>query len=496
MVQIEMIMLAVSILLLVAILASKVSSRLGIPAMLLFLLLGMLAGSEGPGGIYFDNPRMVQLVGVIALAYILFAGGLDTKWHSVRPVLREGLALSTIGVGITALLLGWFVHLTLNFSWLEGLLLGAIVSSTDAAAVFAVLRSRNINLRGNLKPLLELESGSNDPMAVFLTVGMVMLLTDPGSSIVSLLPLVVWQMVIGAGLGFLFGRGAVILINRLQLDYEGLYSVLTLTLVPLIYTLTSLSKANGFLAVYVAGMVMGNSAFVQKKSLARFHDGLAWLMQIVMFLVLGLQVYPSHLVPVILVGLVVAAFLMFVARPVSVFLGLAFSPLDLREKGLISWVGLRGSVPIVLATFPLVAGIAKAEMIFNLVFFIVLTSALLQGSTIPVMARWLNLKAPPLPATEVDTEINEEEVTVGALHTVTVATDSAVAGRQLVDLRLPGGVLVVYIKRDGKFVVPDGSTVVNGGDQLHLLADDAVMTEVRHRLMAGSSKQHQSRQAE
>lgn len=480
--QIEFLMLAVSCLILLAILASKVSSRVGIPAMVLFLAVGMLAGSEGPGSIHFDDPRLVQSLGIIALAYILYAGGLDTNWQSVRPVLSAGLALSTLGVGITALLVGWFVHVTLDFSWLEGLLLGAIVSSTDAAAVFAVLRGRNVNLRGNLKPLLELESGSNDPMAVFLTTGMIMLLTKPATGIVSLLPLVVWQMAIGAGFGFLCGKGAVLLINRLRLDYDGLYSVLTLMLAPLIYALTSLVKGNGFLAVYVTGIVMGNCAFVQKKSLLRFHEGIAWLMQIIMFLVLGLQVFPSHLLPVVPAGLVVAAFLMLVARPVSVFFGLALSRLSLREKGLVSWVGLRGAVPIVLATFPLLAGIDKAEMIFNLVFFIVLTSALLQGSTIPLLARWLNLEAPVPAVQDPAAVIGAEQVAAGALHTVTIAADSGVAGKQLVDLHLPGGVLVVYILRDGAYVVPGGSTVVLAGDRLSLLADNRLLPEVRKRL--------------
>lgn len=470
--SIELLMLTGSALLLVAILFSKLSSRLGIPALVLFLLVGMLAGSEGPGGIFFNNPQLVQSLGVIALSYILFAGGLDTDWRSVKPVVREGLVLSTCGVAITALLVGWFVHTVLDFSWLEGLLLGAIVSSTDAAAVFSVLRSRNVSLRGDLKPLLEFESGSNDPMAVFLTVGMILLLTDPAAGLLTLLPLLVWQMTIGAGLGYLLGKGAVLLINRLRLDYEGLYLVLTLTLVALIYGFTSLIKANGFLAVYVAGITMGNSAFVQKKSLLRFHDGLAWLMQIVMFLVLGLQVYPSHLLPVISVGLVVAAFLMLVARPVSVCASLFFSRLTLPEKGLISWVGLRGAVPIVLATFPLLAGVDKAEMIFNLVFFIVLTSALLQGSTIPLAARWLKLEAPPGAPSALMADGEGNPVGPCALNSILLSSDSKAAGKQLIDLHLPRGVLVAYIQRDGEFIVPGGGTVLNSGDRVHLLACD------------------------
>ena len=489
MTPVEMFMLGGSLLLLLGILASKLSSRLGIPAMVLFLAVGMLAGSEGPGGIHFDDPHLVQSLGVLALAYILFAGGLDTNWRLVSPVIRDGLALSTVGVGTTALLVGWFVHAVLDFSWLEGLLLGAIVSSTDAAAVFAVLRSRNVKLQGELKPLLELESGSNDPMAVFLTTGMVMLLTDPSANLLHLFPLVVWQMAVGAGAGYLLGRTAVQLINRVHLDYEGLYPVLTLTLVPMIYGLCSLLRGNGFLAVYVAGIVMGNSSFVQKKGLLRFHDGLAWLMQIVMFLALGLQVFPSHLLPVISTGLLVAAFLMLVARPVSVMFGLSHSRLSLREKGLISWVGLRGAVPIVLATFPLLAGISKAEMIFNLVFFIVLTSALLQGSTIPLVARWLKLETPAPEVPGLSASAAEGTLCApGRLHTLTLPGDSPLAGRQLVDLRLPKGVLIVYIERHGSYLVPDGGTVVTAGDRLHLLTDDVSLDEVRRWAAVGPKK--------
>lgn len=268
----EYLLLGVSLLLLVSILASKVSSRLGVPALLLFLLVGMLAGSDGPGGFQFDNPVLVQSLGIVALAYILFAGGLDTNWRSVRPVLGRALILSTLGVFVTALLVGWFVHAVLDFSLLEGLLVGAIVSSTDAAAVFSVLRSRNVSLSGELKPLLELESGSNDPMAVFLTVAIISLLVDPGAKLYHLPLLVLWQMVVGGAAGYLLGKGGVLLINRLRLEYEGLYSVLTLTLVLLIYSGTVLLKGNGFLAVYAAGLVMGNSSFVQKKSLVRFHE--------------------------------------------------------------------------------------------------------------------------------------------------------------------------------------------------------------------------------
>lgn len=468
---IEMLMLVGALLIIAGILASKVSSRLGIPALLLFLAVGMLAGSEGPGGLHFDNPGLVQSVGVFALSYILFAGGLDTDWPSIRPVLKSGFALSTCGVAVTALIVGWFIHLYLDVPLLVGLLIGAIISSTDAAAVFSVLRSKNIHLRGNLKPLLELESGSNDPMAVFLTAGVIMLITEPQTGMISLIPLLVWQMTAGAGLGILFGKLAVTVINRLRLEYDGLYSVLSLSLVPLIYGLASLGKANAFLAVYVAGIVMGNSAFVQKKSLLRFHDGLAWLMQIVMFLVLGLQIFPSHLVPVIPAGLVTAFVLMVVARPFSVFVSLSRSGMSVFEKCFVSWVGLRGAVPIILATFPLLAGLPQAELIFNLVFFVVLTSALLQGSSIPLCARILKLEGPQPYSPASEDGLGTACFASGAFHTVTIPAESLVAGKQLVDLNLPSGVLVVYIQRGATSIIPQGSTVIEAGDTLHIAAD-------------------------
>lgn len=394
MVSIEHILVGAAMLLLFSVLASKASDKLGIPALLIFLIVGMLAGSDGPGGIHFDDPYIAQFLGVVALSLILFAGGLDTNWASVRPVLWGGLALSTSGVLITALFVGWFAIAFLDFSLLEGLLLGAIISSTDAAAVFSVLRSQKVSLRGNLKPLLELESGSNDPMAVLLTIGFVRLLQNPSESIIVLIPMFIKQLLIGATMGYLSGRAMVYLINNLKLGYDGLYPVLSLSLVIITYGATSIVGGNGFLAVYMSGITMGNHNFIRKKSLIRFHDGIAWLMQISMFLVLGLLVFPSRLIHVIWEGLTVSIFLMFVARPAGVFLSTIPFKLSFKDRTMISWVGLRGAVPIILATFPLLAGIEKAEMLFNIVFFIVLTSALIQGTTIPLIAKWIGVDAP------------------------------------------------------------------------------------------------------
>jgi potassium/hydrogen antiporter len=394
----EHLLLGISTLLLLSVLASKASGRLGVPALLVFLVIGMLAGSEGPGGIEFDYPRLAQSLGVVALTLILFSGGLETHWHSIRPVLWSGIALSTVGVILTAAFVAWFAASLLDFSVLEGMLLGAIISSTDAAAVFAVLRASQARLRGHLTPLLELESGGNDPMSVFLTVGVIALLAQLNTPVSSLLPLFLQQMTLGALIGYSMGKAMVFLIDRVRLEHEGLYPVLSLALALFTYGITAAAGGSGFLAIYLAGLILGNSEARHRDYLTRFHSGLAWLMQILMFLTLGLQVFPSRIVPVIGVGLVLSIFLMVVARPASVFLTLLPAEFTLKEKLLISWVGLRGAVPIILATFPLIAGIPKAEMIFNLVFFIVLTSILLQGTSLPIVARWLGLSAPEIRA--------------------------------------------------------------------------------------------------
>ncbi len=484
MIPIEYILLGVSILLLLSVIVSKASGRLGIPALLLFLVIGMLAGSDGPGGIYFDDPWLAQFLGVVALVFILFAGGLDTNWGSVRPVLWSGLALSTLGVLLTALLVGWFATMVLGFSLLEGLLLGSVVSSTDAAAVFAVLRSRNVSLKGQLKPLLELESGSNDPMAVYLTMGFIHLLSHPTASMIDLIPMFLQQMALGAVLGYGMGKGMVLIINRLRLEYEGLYPVLTLSMVLLTYGATASVGGNGFLSVYLAGLVMGNGDFIHKKSLMRFHDGLAWLMQIAMFLTLGLLVFPSRLVPIIGVGLLVSMFLVFAARPVSVFISMLFTQMGFKEKVLISWVGLRGAAPIILATFPLLASIPKADMIFNLVFFIVLTSVLLQGTSIPLVARWLGVDTPAPARPKYRLEFETLDRTQSELVEIEIPSGSAVVGKQIVELDLPKGALVVLINRNNESIVPSGGTILEAGDILLVLAHKDDMARVRFTLVA------------
>jgi cell volume regulation protein A len=478
----DYLLVGVAVLLLVSILASKASSRLGIPALLLFLLVGMLAGSDGPGGIYFDNYQLTQSLGVVALIFILFAGGLDTDWKGVRPVLGAGLSLATLGVVLSALLIGVFAMLALNFSLLEGLLLGAIVSSTDAAAVFAVLRGRGANLQEPITPLIELESGSNDPMAVFLTTSIVQLLVVPDASIVGLLPQFFLQMTLGVLCGLVFGRVMMLIINKSRLEYEGLYPVLSVALVVFIYSVTAVLGGNGFLAVYLAGLVLGNSNFVHRRSLLSFHDGIAWLLQITMFLVLGLLVFPSQLIPVMGTALLIALFLLFVARPISVLVSLAFSRLSLRARLMIAWVGLRGAVPIILATFPLLANVPRADIIFNVIFFVVLTSTVVQGTTLPTVARFLRVAAQtPSPSLYPETFVPAINLN-SQVTELSIPASSPSIGSSILELNLPAGALVVLIGRGDKTIVPNGGTVLHAYDKLVVVATTTALADVYKRI--------------
>ncbi|BCX04821.1 MAG: K+/H+ antiporter [Candidatus Roseilinea sp.] len=478
---IEQLLLIVAGLLALSVLASKASGVLGVPSLVLFLAIGMLAGSEGLGGIYFDDARLAQAVGVVAFIFILFSGGLDTAWIEVRPVLKHGLALATVGVLITALAVGLFATAVLGFSLLEGLLFGAVISSTDAAAVFSLMRMRATRLAGNLEPLIELESGSNDPMAVFLTIGMISLLTTPGASVLSLVPMFALQMSLGAAFGLVIGYLGVRVMNRIRLQADGLYVVITIAIVLVAYSATTLAGGNGFLAVYLCGLYMGNQDFIHKRSLSRFHDGLAWLMQIAMFLTLGLLVFPSQLLPLTGVALLSAAFLVFVARPAAVLLSLFWARMSLRELALVSWVGLRGAAPIILATFPLVAGLPQAALIFNLVFFVVLTSVLLQGTTVSLVANWLGLNLPeerrPPPTIRLIDGSRARPIDIR------ISATSPAVGKQIVDLHLPHGALIVLITRNGNHIVPTGSTVIEANDTLTLLASKEDAESARQQIL-------------
>ena len=475
----ELYLLIAGALLLASIVGSKASGRLGVPSLLLFLGVGMLAGSDGPGNIQFTNYRLSQGIGTLALALILFRGGLGTPWREVRPVLKSGLSLATLGVLITTALMGLFVHLLIGLPWLQALLLGAVVSSTDASAVFTVLKERRLGLHGKITPLLELESGLNDPMAVFLTLGLTSLIVDPALPYWSVVPLFAKQMLLGGVVGYGLGRASLWAINRLSLQFEGLYSVMTIALALIVFGAASVLGGSGFLAVYIAGLVLGNADFIHKRSLIQFHDGFSWLMQIGMFLTLGLLVNPHELLPTAGLALACALFLVFVARPLAVYLGLSLSSLPLQDRSMVAWVGLRGAVPIVLATFPLLAGVPNANILFNVVFFIVLTSVLLQGTTLSLVARLLGVHedlpepdAAPLTYQPTGHDRNR-------LIEIPVGFGCRADGGRIVDLHLPAGALIVLIHRGGQYLIPRGATRLMCGDSALVLANGDELRQVR-----------------
>ncbi len=470
--SIEYILLAASLLILISVVSSKVSDKFAIPALLLFLTIGMLAGTEGIGGIHFDNPSLAKSIGIVALIFIIFSGGIETGWLDVRPIIGPGLLLSTVGVLFTAIILGVFSVYILKFSFLEGLLLGAIVSSTDTAAVFSILKSRRVGLKSPIKPLLEFESGSNDPMAVFLTLGFIKILTHPNTTLFDLIPSFFVEMGIGGLMGYLMAVISIFIINRLRLEYTGLYPALTISLVLLTYTLTSFLHGNGFLAVYITGIMLGNQEFLNKKTIVRFHEGLAWLMQITMFLTLGLLVFPSQIVPVVMGGLLISFVLMFIARPISIFLCLLPFRMNLNKKILISWVGLRGAVPIILATFPLLANISHAQTIFYIVFFIVLTSVLIQGTSIAYVSRLLKVNIPLTNKRRYPLEFEKTEGIDAILNDIIVPYDSDVVGKALYEIKLPPECLIVLISRQDKFIIPSGTTILEGGDVILFLGSE------------------------
>tara|TARA_R110000868_G_scaffold238944_2_gene493464 strand:- start:7 stop:1470 length:1464 start_codon:yes stop_codon:yes gene_type:complete len=468
---IENIVLVGSILLFISIVVGKTSYKFGVPTLILFLAIGMLAGSDGIGGIRFDDPKIAQFIGIVSLNFILFSGGLDTNWDAVKPIIKEGLVLSTLGVLLTALTLGIFVWFITDFTIYESMLLGSIVSSTDAAAVFSILRSKSLALKTNLRPTLELESGSNDPMAYVLTLAFLTLVVHQDQSIFSIIPLFLQQMILGGAAGFGFGKLSKYIINSIKLDFEGLYPVLAISLMFITFSATDFVGGNGFLAIYICAVYLGNQDLIHKKTILKMFDGLAWLMQIVLFLTLGLLVFPSQIIPYIGIGLLISLFLIIVARPISVFLSLIFFKMRMKRRFYISWVGLRGAVPIVFATYPLLAGIDKAHMIFNIVFFISVTSILIQGTTLSIVAKWLGVAIPEKAKKLTTTDLLFSENPKTILREITVGTDCYAANKKIVELGFPKNAIIAMIKRGDKYITPNGSTEIKSDDTLIVLAD-------------------------
>jgi len=474
---VEPALLVAGLLLAVAILATRVSLRLGVPALLLFLGTGMLAGSDGIGGIWFDDPSLSWSVGVVALAVLLYSSGLDTDARHVRPVLGPGLTLASVGVAVSTLATAAFTRLVFGWPLLEGLLLGAIVSSTDAAAVFGVLRSAGLRLRGRIQPILELESGSNDPMAIFLTLAATGALLGTSEGPLGATLGFALQMGVGALTGLLGGRAMRRAINRLSVPQEGLFPVFTLGLGLALFGATALLHGSGFLAVYLAGMTLGSGPLMHRRSILRFHDALAWLVQIGIFVTLGLLVFPSRLPEVAPEGLAVAAFLLLVARPLAVAVSLSPFRVPWREQAMIAWVGLRGAVPILLAIWPRVAGVPGADQVFDIVFFVVVVSVFVQGVSLPWVARLLGVGEPTQPAPGPAIEHH-------AVRTLHLEVGPAADGRPLYDLDLPRGALIAVLERDGDALIPEGETLLRAGDRAQVVVDAGQEDLVRQRLDA------------
>ncbi|MBI4466763.1 MAG: potassium/proton antiporter [Acidobacteria bacterium] len=455
-----------------AVLATRYAYRFGLPVVLLFIAAGVLAGSEGAGGIEFENYALTQLVGTLALVVILFDGGFHTEQKLFRLGLWPALKLAVFGTFGAAGLVAVFAVAVFGFSWLEGLLMGSVVASTDAAAVFATLRKQNLVLKKRVQAVLEVESGSNDPPAVYLTVAFTTLLLRGESPGVGLLGGFLGQMLIGLGLGWLGGRGAGWLLRRVRFDLPGLYPLVVLALAVFLFSLTNLLGGSGFLAVYVAGVVLGNQPLPFKPVISRFHDGMSWLMQILMFFTLGLLVFPSRLLDAAQPAIALALFLMFVARPAITWLLLVRSGLDLRERLLVAWGGLRGAVPIILAIYPLMQGVERSHTIFNTVFFVVILSVLVQGTTVGWLARRFRLHMPAQAVPPLQMELASWKVLDGEVLLFRVESDGGVAGRPVRDLPIPSDVLAMLIVREDALIPPRGSTVFQPDDFVYFFAKE------------------------
>jgi potassium/hydrogen antiporter len=449
---------------------SRVSARLGLPVALLFLLVGVLAGSEGLGHIAFEDYGFAFRVGTTALVLILFDGGLNTPASSAREVLAPAAVLATAGVVATAGLVAVAAHL-FGLSWPMAMLLGAIVSSTDAAAVFSVLTASGTRLRRRVGLTLELESGLNDPMAVILTTAITAGIASGATpSVVGVTLDVLRELAIGAVAGYGIARAGRLLILRVHLPAAGLYPAFTLAVACLAFGLTTLLHGSGFLAVYVAGMTLGSGTLPHAVGIRRVHDALGWLSQVLMFLLLGLLVFPSRLWQVAVVGLTLALFLAFVARPVIAMLCLAPFRYRWRDSAFVGWVGLRGAVPIVLATIPVMADVPNARVLFDIVFFIVVIGAVVPGATVPWMARLLRVEseAPPPPATMI--EVDARAPLGDELRAYFVSDQLAVAGATLAEIPFPDGAAVSMLERRGALIAPSGATRIEPGDYVYVIA--------------------------
>ena len=473
----ENILLIGSILLFVSIVVGKTGYRFGVPALLLFLLVGMLFGSDGLG-LQFHNAKIAQFIGMVALSVILFSGGMDTKFKEIRPILSPGIVLSTVGVFLTALFTGLFIWYLSGMSWtnihfplITSLLLASTMSSTDSASVFAILRSQKMNLKHNLRPMLELESGSNDPMAYMLTIVLIQFIQSDGMGTGNIIGSFIIQFLVGAAAGYILGKLAILILNKINIDNQSLYPILLLSFVFFTFAITDLLRGNGYLAVYIAGMMVGNHKITFRKEIATFMDGLTWLFQIIMFLMLGLLVNPHEMIEVAVVALLIGVFMIVIGRPLSVFLCLLpFRKITLKSRLFVSWVGLRGAVPIIFATYPVVANVEGSNMIFNIVFFITIVSLIVQGTSVSFVARLLHLST-PLEKTGNDFGVELPEEIDTDLSDMTITMEMLKEADTLKDMNLPKGTLVMIVKRGDEFLIPNGTLKLHVGDKLLLISE-------------------------
>ena len=475
----ELLLLYGSILAIAGLYLSKAGFRFGLPTLLLFLGVGILAGSTGV--IQFNDPEIAQAIGVVALTVILFSGGMDTSYQEVKPIMVPGALLATVGVLLTALLTGTFIYYL--FKWIDGpvqltylqsLLFASVMSSTDSASVFSILRSKKTNLKYNLKPLLEFESGSNDPMAYMLTVILIqMIQSDGAATIWDAVGMFAVQFSLGALLGLVLGWLAVKLVNRFDLHATALYPILILCIAFFIYAVTYQLGGNGYLAVYIAGMVVGNMDMVYSKTIARFFDGIQWLCQLIMFLALGLLVDFFSLVDVVVPAMLIALFVLFLGRPMAVFLTLLpfWNKLNCKAQLYVSWVGLRGAVPIIFATVPWVAGVESAELIFTVVFFITLFSLIIQGTSVQVVAEKLGLVDNTVKE-HVFQEMDLPQYIKSTLSEMIVSEQMIARSNKLKDLDMPDHTLAILVQRRGDFFIPKGHTELEVNDHVLFISDN------------------------
>jgi cell volume regulation protein A len=477
---VDRLILLAAVLVIVAIASSKLSSRMGLPVLVLFLLVGMLAGEEGLGGIVFENYELAHGFGTLALAVILFDGGLRTDIRQFRAVMAPALTLASLGVVLTAGIIALTAMAILDLPWIVAFLLASIVSSTDAAAVFAVFRAQGMRVKERLTSVLEVESGSNDPMAIFLTVVCLQILTgvlEPGPDILTLF---LRQAILGGLIGWLVGRGTAIVLTRIGLDSAGLYPVLVSASGLLAFGAAAVAGGSGFLSVYVAGIVLGSRRVPFRQAVFMFHDGLAWLAQILMFTLLGLLSLPSRLVAASQPALLVAGVLVFLARPLAVAACLLPFRFSLREVVFVAWGGLKGSLPIILATYPLLRGLEGASGLFDVVFFVVLVSAVTQGWTLPYAARLLGLQVSGATPSGVTLEISSLQDVEGDIVEYPIVEGSRAGGSRIRDLALPDGVVVAMIVRDKQVIPPRGTTQILPGDHVFVLLRPGVRDLVEH----------------